>query len=92
MSVKFIPKEEQQKEERTYKIGDTFKFNNSSIYQLIAVNGNKEAQLICLMDGNRWSGAKGVSNLLAITQEELGEIMGALKDKFTQINITITED
>ena len=90
MAVKFIPKTEQLKEEKTYKIGDVFKRDNA-IVQLQSVGGTL-VQPSLLLSGSRWNRAIPVSDLSNITEHQLELILGAYCNEFTQINVTITED
>lgn len=90
MAIQFGPQQEQPQpqQEKTYKVGDTFLYNNEEPY-MIAGSGYKEVILSCLTDGRRWHNLVKVSDYNRITQAEFDELTGGDSSEFTQRDFKI---
>lgn len=79
---------ENNKDEFKHKIGNWYKSNESGEFYVLTLV-NDEVCLVCVSDGNTWSGTTGVYNPRNLMNDEL-ESIGV--DLFSLVkNIEITE-
>ena len=91
MAIELIKKEQKPGEQKTYKIGDTFKHLKSGEAYILARVESDKVHLVCLDDGNEWHNPVSVSNDVKITQEEFDEITNGKSSDFIQTDYTLTE-
>lgn len=90
MAIKFEPKAGEPKEEKTYKIGDTFMHISDEPYIINRVGVNKVI-LSCMIDGTRWQDPISVTDDACITQKEFDELIAGDSSEFTPADFELKQ-
>lgn len=83
MAIQFEPQQEQPQQEKTYKVWDTFLYENTEPY-MIFESDTFYVVLLCLTGGSRWSKAVKVSDYHRITQSEFDQLTDGYSSEFTK--------